>query len=70
MKRPGAHHVEDIPWCMACNMPHTQSQCGIARAMEETEDIYASCIEDEFEPSHMVNMVTFGGNNESRYSSS
>lgn len=38
--------------------------------MEESEDVYASCIEDEFEPSHMVNMVTFGGNNESRYSSS
>lgn len=39
-KMNATHNVENIPWCVACNMPHSPFQCVVAQALEDEQKIY------------------------------
>jgi len=35
LKRNGAHMVEDNPWCLVCNLPHSPEYCIVAKSVQQ-----------------------------------
>lgn len=54
LKKHMENMVEDNPWCIVCNFPHTIDFCVIAQSIE-----YEAAYEQEI-GDHMVKMLSFG----------
>lgn len=52
LKRHGANMVEDTPWCVPCNLPHSLEYCVVVQSIQESEAPHDQDIDD-----HTINML-------------
>lgn len=61
LKRPMNHMIDDVMWCFACDIPHSPSQCIVAKKLQEEEENYEEYVDDQ-----TINMLSFEEYNSSR----